>query len=136
MMLMQRLVLFTLIVAVVASAAGPKISHANAAGLVGKELIGKWEGTMTSSMGVANVRLDLRADGNKIAGELNTQHGDWPITDVKLADGKWNIAWRTPENAAGTLIGTLKGDKLEGNYDFPPNFSGPFSFTRAKAAEK
>ena len=132
----RRHAIFALLGGFIAAATGLATSRAKAAGPVGKELVGKWEGTMTSSMGVANVRLDLRADGNKIVGELNTQHGDWPITDIKFAAGKWNIGWRTPENASGTMIGTLKGDKLEGNYDFPPNFSGPFSFTRAKAADR
>ena len=131
-----RLALFTLLAVLIATVAGLETSRAKAAGPVGRELIGKWEGTMTSSMGVANVRLELRAEGDKVVGALNTQHGDWPITDIKFAVGKWSIGWRTPESAAGTMLGTLKGDKLEGNYDFPPNFSGPFSLTRAKAAEK
>ncbi len=132
----RRLALFTLLSVFIATAAGLAVSRANPAGPVGKELIGTWDGTMTSSMGVANVRLELRLAGDKVAGELKTQHGDWTITEVKSAAGKWSLAWRTPENAAGTLLGTLKGDKLEGNYDFPPNFSGPFSLTRAKNADK
>ena len=130
----RRLALFALLGVFIAAAASLAISRANAAGPAGKELIGTWDGTMTSSMGVANVRLELRLAGDKIAGELKTQHGDWAITEVKPVAGKWSIAWRTPENAAGTMVGTLKGDKLEGNYDFPPNFSGPFSLARVKDA--
>jgi len=130
----RRLALLTLLGVFIATSAGLAISRAYAAGPVGKELIGTWDGSMTSSMGVANVRLELRLAGDRVAGELKTQHGDWPITEVKPTAGKWSIAWRTPENAAGTMLGTLKGDKLEGNYDFPPNFSGPFSLTRLKEA--
>jgi len=97
-----------------------------------RDIVGNWEGTMSVGSAQMPIRMELRADGKKIVGDLKTPHGPWPITDAKYADGKWNIEVRTPESGTGTMKGVLSGDKLEGNYDFPPNFSGEFKFTRAK----
>src|SRR5437899_12668162 len=87
-----------------------------------KNIVGSWEGTMSVGSAQMPIQMELRADGKKIVGDLKTPHGPWPVTDAKYTDGKWSIEVRTPESGTGTLKGVLSGDKLEGNYDFPPNF--------------
>jgi hypothetical protein len=100
-----------------------------------KDIIGSWEGTMSVGSAQMPIKMELRADGKKIVGDLKTPHGPWPVTDAKYAEGKWNFDVRTPEGGAGTMKGVLNGDKLEGSYNFPPSFSGEFKFARAKEAK-
>jgi hypothetical protein len=116
------------------SLAGSASLFAGATAPSPKDLVGNWEGKFLVNSNEVGVRLELRDDGNKVVGELKTMHGNWTVTDVKFATGKWTITWRTPDNATGTMVGTLAGDKLEGNFDFPPNFAGSFSLARVKDA--
>jgi hypothetical protein len=98
-----------------------------------KTIVGSWEGTMSVGTAEMPIKMELRADGKKIIGDLKTPHGPWPITDAKYADGKWNIEVQTPEKGTGSMKAVLSGEKLEGHYDFPPSFAGDFKFTRVKA---
>ena len=100
-----------------------------------KDIVGSWEGTMSVGSAQMPIKMELRADGKKIVGDLKTPHGPWPVTDAKYADGKWNIEVQTPEKATGTMKGVLSGEKLEGHYDFPPSFAGEFKFTRMKESK-
>jgi hypothetical protein len=97
-----------------------------------KEVVGKWEGLVTTAAGEMRMKLELRTEGDKIVGQITNPHGTWPITDVKFAHGKWTISWRTPDDATGQMIGSVKGDQLAGKWDFPPNFVGTFDFTKSK----
>jgi len=97
-----------------------------------KEVVGKWEGPVTTGAGEMRMKLELRVEGDKIVGEISNPHGTWTVTDVKFAHGKWTISWRTPDDATGKMIGSVKGDKLAGDWDFAPNFVGTFDFTKAK----
>jgi len=111
------------------------VQHAIAAGgAPGKEIVGHWEGTFLMGKSDIPVKLELRADGNKIVGELQTPHGPWTVTDAKYEDGKWNVEIHGPENA-GMMQGVLNGDKFEGNYQFPPNAGGDFKLSRVKKAK-
>jgi len=112
------------------------VQHAMAAGggAPGKEIVGHWEGTLAMGKSDIPVKLELRADGNKIVGELQTPHGPWTVTDAKYEDGKWNVEIHGPENA-GMMQGVLNGDKFEGNYQFPPNAGGDFKLSRVKKAK-
>lgn len=101
----------------------------------GKELVGKWEGTFVMPQGGVNVEMTLRNDGGKIVGELKTPHGPWTVTEAKYVDGKWEILVRTSEDTMGRLKGVLSGDKLEGDFMFPPSFGGEFKMTRTKSAK-
>ena len=100
-----------------------------------KNLVGTWEGTFKMQSGGVSIEMVLRLEGGKIAGELKTPHGPWTVTDAKYVEGKWEILVRTSENGAGRLKGVLSGDKLEGNYEFPPMFGGAFTMTRTKSGK-
>jgi len=111
------------------------VQHAMAAGgAPGKEILGHWEGTFVMGKSDIPVKLELRADGNKIVGELQTPHGPWAVTEAKFEDGKWNVEIHGPENA-GMMQGLLNGDKFEGNFQFPPNAGGDFKLSRVKKAK-
>ena len=97
-----------------------------------KEVVGKWEGMVTTGAGEMRMKLELKIEGDKIVGEITNPHGTWPITDVKFTNGKWTISWRTSDDATGRMIGTVKGNQLAGDWDFPPNFIGTFDFSRVK----
>jgi hypothetical protein len=134
MILTRRLAIQILLPLLIASVGGAAPLSARATAPSPKDLVGNWEGKFLVNSNEVGVRLELRADGNKVVGELKTMHGNWTITDVKFAAGKWTITWRTPDNATGNMVGTLAGDKLDGNFDFPPNFAGSFSLARVKDA--
>jgi hypothetical protein len=106
-----------------------------AVGSPGKEIVGKWEGTFAMGKNDISVRLELRTDGSKIVGELETPHGPWAVTDAKSAGGKWSVEIHTPDNNIGMMEGVLKGDKFEGNYQFPPSTGGEFKLSRVKSAK-
>ena len=95
------------------------------------EIVGKWEGGVTVGERSMQITLELKNEGNKVVGQLHTAHGAWTVTDVKFASGKWTIGWRTPEDTTGKLIGTLKDNKLAGDWDFSPAFVGTFELTKA-----
>ena len=107
--------------------------HAMAArgGAPGKEILGHWEGTFAMGKSDIPVKLELRTDGGKIVGELQTPHGPWAVTDAKYEDGKWNVEIHGPENA-GMMQGVLSGDKFEGSFQFPPMAGGDFKLSRVK----
>ena len=108
---------------------------ASPGGTPGKEIVGNWEGTFAMGKNDIHVRLELRADGNKIVGELATPHGPWSVTDAKFEGGKWNVEIHTPDNNIGMMQGVLNGNKFEGNYQFPPNTGGDFKLARVKGAK-
>src|SRR5262249_32916787 len=92
----------------------------------GKAIVGNWEGTFQMPPGPVSVKMELRAEGDKIVGELMSPHGPWSITDVKLVDGKLNIEINAGERGKGFMQGVLTGDHLEGKYGFPPMAAGEF----------
>lgn len=100
------------------------------------EIVGKWEGGVSAGGAAMNITLELKNEGNKIVGQINNPHGSWTVTDVKFANGKWTIAWRTPEDGTGKMIGTIKDNKLAGDWDFSPAFVGTFELTKATSAAK
>jgi hypothetical protein len=100
------------------------------------ELVGKWEGGVTVGDRSMRMTLVLRNEGNKLSGQISNAHGDWAVTDVKFANGKWTIAWRTPEGGTGKMIGILKDNKLSGDWDNSPAFVGTFELTKAANAAK
>ena len=101
----------------------------------GKSIVGTWQGTFTMPQGGVNIEMTLRTEGGKIVGEMKTPHGPWAVTEAKYVDGKWEILVRTPENNNGQLKGVLNGDKLEGEYMFPPSVGGECKMTRVKSAK-
>lgn len=114
----------------------PKTLASQGAKSSANEIVGQWEGGVTVGDQSMGIKLELKNEGSKIVGLLRTGHGDWTITDVKFASGKWTIAWRTPEGGAGKLIGTLKDNKLAGDWDNSPAFVGTFELTKATSAAK
>jgi hypothetical protein len=100
------------------------------------EIVGKWEGGVTVGEQSMKITLELKNEGSKIAGQLHTGHGVWTVTDVKFANGKWTIAWRTPEGGTGKMIGAVKDNKLAGDWDFSPAFVGAFEVTKTTSASK
>ena len=110
----------------------PKTLAGQAAKSGANEVAGKWEGGVTVGDRSMRMTLVLRSEGNKIVGQISNAHGDWAVTDVKFASGKWAIAWRTPEGGTGKMIGVLKDNKLAGDWDNSPAFVGTFELTKAK----
>ena len=100
-----------------------------------KKIVGTWQGRFTMPQGGINIEMTLRTEAGKIVGEMKTPHGPWTVTEAKYSEGKWEILVRTPDNDTGQLKGVLSGDKLEGEYMFPPNVGGEFKMTRAKGAK-
>jgi len=115
---------------------GQKTLAGQAAKSSANEIVGKWEGGVTVGDNSMGLKLELKNEGGKIVGLLRTGHGDWTITDVKFASGKWTLAWRTPEGGTGKMIGTLKDNKLAGDWDNSPAFVGTFELTKAASAAK
>jgi hypothetical protein len=101
----------------------------------GKSIVGTWQGTFTMPQGGVNIEMTLRSEAGKIVGEMKTPHGPWAVTEAKYVEGKWEILVRTPDNNTGQLKGVLSGDKLEGEYMFPPSVGGEFKMTRVKSAK-
>ncbi len=100
------------------------------------ELAGKWQGNVTAGDNAMGITLELKADGDKLTGQITNPHGSWQVTDVKFAGGKWTIGWRTSEGGTGKMIGTLKDNKLAGDWDFSPAFVGTFELSKAAGATR
>ena len=115
-------------------ALGQKAPAGQGAKAAANELVGKWEGGVTVGDRGMRMTLELRNEGNKLVGQISNAHGDWAVTDVKFANGKWTIAWRTPEGGTGKMIGALKDNKLAGDWDNSPAFVGTFELTKASSA--
>src|SRR5581483_12264321 len=103
----QTLILFLSLSLLFVCALNPKTLASPAAKAGANELVGKWEGGVTVGDKGMRMTLVLRNEGNKLAGQISNAHGEWTVTDVKFANGKWTIAWRTPEGGTGKMIGVL-----------------------------
>ncbi len=100
------------------------------------EIVGKWEGGVSAGGAAMNITLELKNEGNKIVGQINNPHGSWDGDRCEVCQRKWTIAWRTSEDGTGKMIGTLKDNKLAGDWDFSPAFVGTFELTKATSAAK
>lgn len=127
----RTLTLFLSLSLLLVCAIGQKTLAGQTAKPGANELVGKWEGGVTVGDRGMRMTLVLRNEGNKLVGQISNAHGDWTVTDVKFANGKWTIAWRTPEGGTGKMIGTLKDNKLAGDWDNSPAFVGTFELTKA-----
>src|SRR6185436_5691854 len=59
-----------------------------------KAIVGKWAGdaTQDGTSDVLQVKLDLRLDGSRIVGDVQSQAGEMKVTNVSYANGKWAIS--------------------------------------------
>jgi hypothetical protein len=88
---------------------------------------GKWQIAMTTPHGPMNGTLDLKQDGAKLSGSLDTEHtGSLPLTGT--VDGESLTMDLEAQGMAFTMSGKLEGGKLSGTID--PSF-GSWTATRA-----
>jgi len=118
------------------SAFGQKAPTKPGAKTGASEIAGRWDGGVSAGGAAMRITLELKTEGSKVVGQISSPHGNWAVTDVKFAEGKWAIAWRTPEGATGKMTGTVTGEKMTGDWDFSPAFVGTFELTRATSAAK
>ncbi len=96
-------------------------------------LDGRWSGAVKAEMGEMPIDVTLKTEGETIKGEIKTFHGTFRIGKGELQkDGRWKLSFTTEDGGAGTMIGAVKGDTFEGDWDFRPNAVGTFALTRAK----
>ncbi len=78
---------------------------------------GKWEGVARSDqMGEISVAFELKNDGGKLSGTIESAQGSFPITGGTYADGKIGLKFDAGGNE-GVIDATLAGDKISGKWE-------------------
>src|SRR4051794_35104839 len=77
---------------------------------------GRYEGTARSRLqGNIHVVVQIRLNGEKITGMMNTPLGDFPVTDGSYTGGRVNIKFSAGDEA-GTITGEYKDGSITGNF--------------------
>jgi hypothetical protein len=92
---------------------------------------GVWEGAAQTPSGDVTLRATFTVQDGKLAGAIASSMGPIPIVNSAFADGKLTLTFDL-QGGAGTLGCVLKGDRIDGVWEFGGN-NGPFSLARPAA---
>ena len=91
---------------------------------------GKYEGTAKSDqIGDIPITVDIKNDGGKLSGKIETPQGPASITGGTFADGKITLKFDAGGNE-GTVTATMVGDKISGKWELG-GMTGPLELKRA-----
>jgi len=91
---------------------------------------GKYEGTAKSDqIGDIPITVDIKNDGGKLSGKIETPQGPASITGGTYADGKITLKFDAGGNE-GTVTATMVGDKITGKWELG-GMTGPLELKRA-----
>lgn len=93
---------------------------------------GVWEGAAQTPNGDVSLRATFKVQDGKLTGAIESSMGPIPIVNSAFADGKLTLTFDL-QGGAGTLGCVLKGDRIDGVWEYGGN-SGPFSLARPGAA--
>ena len=99
-----------------------------------KEIVGKWSGAaiQDGESDTVQVTIELRLDGNRIAGDVHSPAGEMKVTNVTYTNGKWAISCVSADGVEAKINCSIKNEKLVGEWTFGPN-TGKFEFAREKS---
>src|ERR671927_530695 len=81
------------------------------------DIAGKYEGTAKSeAFGEIPLTVNLKNDGGKLSGTIETPQGPATITGGSYADGKVTLKFDAGGNE-GTVTATINGDKIVGKWE-------------------
>jgi hypothetical protein len=100
----------------------------------GGSVTGKWEGIAKGAgEGDLPFTMELRSEAGKIVGQIISSQGNLTVSNGTFADGKLSITITNAEGATGTITGTLKENKLSGEWKLG---EGGGTYEASKAATK
>jgi hypothetical protein len=102
----------------------------------GSTVAGEWDVALNTPGGVRNFKAIIKADGDKLSGEVRRETGTLPLTGT-VKGKEVTIAYTVNYNGNNltvTLAGTLEGDTMKGVADFGGNGSDEWSAKRAGGA--
>jgi hypothetical protein len=81
------------------------------------DISGKYEGVAKSeAFGEIPLTVNLKSNGSKLSGTIETPQGPANITDGSYADGKLTLKFDAGGNE-GTVTATINGDKIVGKWE-------------------
>jgi hypothetical protein len=93
---------------------------------------GSYEGIAKSeALGDIPIKVDLKNNGGKLSGSIDTPQGAAPITEGTYADGKVSLKFDAGGNE-GTVTAQVKDDKIVGNWSLAGQ-TGTLELKRAGA---
>lgn len=94
---------------------------------------GKYEGAAKSEqLGELPLTVQIKNEGGKLSGSIDTPNGPAPITGGTFADGKVNLTFDAG-GAVGTITGMLKDGVISGNWELSGQ-TGTFELKKMGAA--
>jgi major membrane immunogen (membrane-anchored lipoprotein) len=96
-------------------------------------LSGKYQGVAKNDqIGEIPLTVEIKDDGGKLSGKIDTPQGPSNITSGSYADGKVSLKFDAGGNE-GTVTATADGDKITGKWELA-GMTGPLELKRANAA--
>jgi hypothetical protein len=95
-----------------------------------KQILGRWIGSVTADVGEMSIGIELKETDGKIAGTIETPHGNWAVDSVTAREGRWTLHVKTEDGGEGRLVGQVKDGRFAGDWDFKPRAVGTFEVTR------
>lgn len=102
----------------------------------GSAAAGEWDVALNTPGGVRNFKAIIKADGDKLSGEVRRDTGNLPLTGT-VKGKEVTIAYTVNYNGNNltvTLAGTIDGDTMKGVADFGGNGGDEWTAKRAGGA--